>query len=86
MAIKALGTWTEKNANLSRTIKAYMKMTETDREKIVKKAHISLPTFYKHLHDPDKMTIGEFRAYIDTLKIPKENILDALYLDKEILK
>lgn len=78
-----LGTWTEKNIILSRVIKAYMKMTETDREKIVKKAHISLPTFYKHLKDPDKMTIGEFRVYINTLKIPKEDILNALYLDKE---
>ena len=49
----------------------------------MKKAHISLPTFYVHLRDPDKITLGEFRAYINTLKIPKEDILDALYLEKE---
>lgn len=83
MGKTTLGTWTEKNINLSRVIRSYMERTGTNREKIVAKAHISLPTFYVHLRDPDKITLGEFRAYINTLKIPKEDILNALYLDKE---
>lgn len=78
-----LGIWTEKNVSLSRSIKACMERTGIKREKLVIKARISMPTFYKHLNDPDKITLGELRAYIDTLKMPKEDILDALYLDKE---
>lgn len=78
-----IGIWTEKNANLSRAIRACMERTGIGREKIVAKAHISAPTFYVHLRDPDKMTLGELRAYVNTLKMPKEDILDALYLDKE---
>ena len=83
MGKSTLGIWTEKNISLSRAIKACMERTGINREKIVKKARISLPTFYVHLRDPDKMTLGEFRAYINTLKIPKEDVLDALYLEKE---
>lgn len=82
MGKATLGIWTEKNTNLSRVIRACMERTGTNREKIVAKARISLPTFYVHLRDPDKITLGELRAYISTLEIPKEDILDALYLDK----
>lgn len=82
MGKTVLGIWTEKNINLSRTIKSCMVRTGENREKLVAKAHISLPTFYAHLRDPDKITLGELRAYINNLEIPKEDILDALYLDK----
>ena len=82
MGKTVLGIWTEKNINLSRTIKSYMVRMGINREKLVAKAHISIPTFYAHLRDPDKITLGELRAYIDNLGIPKEDILDALYLDK----
>ena len=78
-----LGIWTEKNEKLSRIIKARMTMEGISREKIVAKAHISLPTFYVHLKNPDKITFGELRTYINTLNIPKEDIIDALYLDKK---
>lgn len=82
MGKTVLGIWTEKNINLSRAIRACIERTGLSREKLVAKAHISLPTFYKHLKDPEKITLGELRAYIDMLNMPKEDILDALYLDK----
>ncbi len=82
----SLGIWTDKNISLSRSIRSCMERTGTNREKLVAKARISMPTFYKHLRDPDKITLGELRAYIKTLEIPKEDILDALYLDKGAAK
>lgn len=75
-----LGTWTEKNKNLSRVIRACMERTGTKKDKMILKANISTPTFYAHMREPDKITLGELRAYINTLAIPREDILDALYL------
>lgn len=79
---RALGIWTDKNTKLSREIRACMERTGTGRDKIAAKAHISLTTFYVHLRNPDKITLGELRTYINTLEMPREGILDALYLDK----
>lgn len=78
-----LGIWTEKNISLSRTIKACMQRTGVKKDKLILKAMISTPTFYTHLKDPEKITIRELRAYITELNIPKEDILDALYLKED---
>lgn len=77
-----LGKYMEKDINFSRAIKSCVARTGTDINKLASKARISRSTYFKHLRDPERITVGELRAYIQTLKIPKEDILEALYLDE----
>lgn len=76
-----LGQYAEKDINFSRAIKSCVARTGTDLDKLVNKARISRSTYFKHLRAPERITVGELRAYIQALKIPKEDILAALYLD-----
>lgn len=77
----ALGQYAEKDINFSRAIKSCVTRTGTDLDKLVNKARISRSTYFKHMRAPERITVGELRTYIQTLKIPKEDILAALYLD-----
>lgn len=79
----ALGQYAEKDINFSRAIKACVTRTGTDIDKLVKKSRISRSTYFNHMREPERITVGELRMYIQTLKIPKEDVLNALYLDKE---
>ena len=83
MAKVILGRYTEKNINFARAVKACVQRTGAEIDKLVAAADISRGTYYKHLREPDLITVGELRAYIKMLNIPKEDVISALYLDKE---
>lgn len=78
-----IGQYTEKDINFSRAIKSCVTRTGTDIDKLVNKARICRTTYFNHLRNPEQITVGELRAYIELLKIPKEDILAALYLEKD---
>ena len=83
MAKAILGRYTEKNINFARAIKACVQRTGAEIDRLTAAADISRGTYYKHLREPDLITVGELRAYIKMLNIPKEDVISALYLDKE---
>lgn len=76
-----LGQYTEKDINFSRAIKSCVTRTGTDIDKLVKRARICRTTYFNHMREPAQITVGELRAYIQMLKIPKEDVIEALYLD-----
>lgn len=78
---KTLGQYTDKNVDFARAIRACKERTGTELDKLIKLADISRNTYFVHLREPERMTVGELRVYIHTLKIPKEDIIAALYLD-----
>lgn len=78
-----IGIWTDKNERLTNAVKACMKRTSVNRHRISSKACISVETFHKHMNDPEKITLRELRAYANELKMPVEDILDAIYLKEE---
>lgn len=77
----ALGQYAEKDVNFSRAIKSCVTRTGTDIDKLVNKARICRTTYFNHMREPEQITVGELRAYIQMLNIPKEDVLAALYLD-----
>lgn len=77
----ALGQYTDKNINFARVIRACKERTGTDIDKLIKLAAISRNTYFVHLREPERMTLGELRVYIRTLNIPKEDVIAALYLE-----
>lgn len=79
----ALGQYAEKDINFSRAIKSCVTRTGTDIDKLVKRARICRTTYFNHMREPAQITVGELRAYIQMLKIPKEDVLAALYLEKD---
>lgn len=83
MAKVNLGRYAEKNINFARAIKGCVQRAGAEIDKLVATADISRCTYYKHLREPDLITIGELRAYIRMLNIPKEDVISALYLDKK---
>lgn len=83
MAVKALGKWTEKDRRLSDVIEGYMKMARVSATSLSKRMGKCFSTHYNHMKEPEKMTIGELRIYIDVLKLPEEEVLDALYLHRK---
>lgn len=83
MAVKALGKWAEKDRRLSGVIEGYMKMARISATNLSKRTGKCFSTHYNRLKEPEKMTIEELRIYIDVLKLPEEEILDALYLHRE---
>lgn len=83
MAKVVLGRYTEKDINFARAIKACVQRAGAEIDKLVAAAHISRCTYYTHLRKPEQITVGELRAYIRELDIPKEDIIAALYLDQE---
>lgn len=83
MALKALGKWAEKDLRFSGIIEGYMKIGRVSATNISKRTGKCLKTHYNRLDEPEKMTIEELRIYIDVLKIPEEEVLDALYLHRE---
>ncbi len=80
---KALGLYTEKDINFSRAIEACMKRSGKTAKELACKAHICLRSHYNRLERPGEMTVNELRVYIREARIPAEDILDALYLDKK---
>lgn len=82
MAVKALGRWTEKDDKFACVIRFYMDIGKIDWKTIVKKTNIKQSTHFKRLREPESMTIRELREYINTLKIPEDDVLDALYLNR----
>lgn len=83
MAKVVLGRYTEKDINFARAIKACVLRAGAEINKLAAAAHVSRNTYYAHLRKPEQITVGELRAYIKELNIPKEDILAALYLDQE---
>lgn len=81
MPKKFIGRYTEKDINFARAIRACVERTGTEVIKLIAVADVSRCTFYNHLREPERITVGELRAYIRTLKIPKEDIISALYLE-----
>lgn len=81
MAKVMLGRYAEKNTNFARAIKACVQQAGAEIDKLVAAADISRCTYYNHLRKPDLITIGELRAYIRMLNIPREDVISALYLD-----
>lgn len=83
MAKAVLGRYAQKDVSFSRAIEACMKRKGLTGTTIAPKIHISFSAHYKKLKNPESFTLGELRAYIRTLDIPEEDVLDALYLDRK---
>ena len=77
----AIGQYTDKNIKFARAIRACKERTGTEINKLIKLAGLSRNTYFVHLREPERMTLGELRVYIRTLKIPKEDVIAALYLE-----
>lgn len=77
----AIGQYAKQDERLSKVIKTQMIDTDTSMDKLVKKVQISQSTYFNHINHPEKMSIKYLRRYIRALRIPKEDIIDALYLD-----
>lgn len=80
---KALGLYTQKDINFKRAIEACMKRSGKSAKELACKAHICLRSHYNRMERPGEMTVNELRVYIREARIPAEDILDALYLDKK---
>ena len=77
--VKSLGMYGEKNKIFFDVVEACMKLTRTDYKKLMEKSNRSPSVFYKRKNEPEKMTVSELRAFIRTLKIPEEEVLNFLY-------
>lgn len=75
-----LGEWTEKDRQLSRNLKSCLIRSGKKEADVARKAGNTLPTIYNHYRQPGNITIRELRAFIQVADVPKEDILDALYL------
>lgn len=83
MGKAVLGRYAEKDNKLACVIKFRMNLEKIDRKKLVKRIGIVERTHYNRLNNPESMTVRELREYINCLKIPEEDVLDALYLHRE---
>lgn len=79
MAKVTLGRWTDKNESFSRKIKASRIEEGVGIDILAKKAGIKRTTYFRHLRDPEQITLRELRAYCNTLKIPAESLVSAVY-------
>lgn len=79
MAKVTLGKWTDKNESFSRKIKASRIEEGIGIDILAKKAGIKRTTYFSHLRNPEQITLGELRAYCNTLKIPAESLVSAVY-------
>ena len=77
--VKALGLYGEKNKRFFDVVEAGMKMSRTDYKKLMEKSQRSPATYYKRKREPESMTVSELRAFIRTLGISEEEVLDFLY-------
>ena len=46
---------------------------------LAKKAGIKKSTYFSHVRNPERITLMELRAYCNTLKIPAESLISAVY-------
>ena len=83
MGKKVLGQYAEKDARLSDVISSFMRLIGINYKNMSKKMGRSFSTHYNRMKNLESMTIGEFRTYINVLKLPEEEVLDALYLRRE---
>lgn len=81
--IKPSGHYAEQDINFSRAIEACMKRSGKTAKELACKAHICLRSHYNRLERPGEMTVNELRVYIREARIPPEDILDALYLNRK---
>ncbi|MDE7198803.1 MAG: helix-turn-helix domain-containing protein [Lachnospiraceae bacterium] len=79
MAKVTLGKWTDKNESFSRKIRANRIEEGVGIDILAKKAGIKRSTYFSHLRDPEQITLRELRAYCNTLRIPAESLLSAVY-------
>lgn len=83
MAKAILGRYTKKDTDFAAAIEGWVKRARADIDKLAAMAGISRSTYYVHLRKPERITVGELRVYIRMLNIPEEDIIAALYLEKE---
>lgn len=79
--VAALGRYAEKDNKFACVIRFRMGVEKVDWKKLIKKVGVSQTTHFKRLKEPESMTVRELREYINALKISKEDVIDALYLD-----
>lgn len=81
--VATLGRYADKDNKFACVIKFRMGIEKMDRQKLIKKVGIAERTHYSRINNPETMTIRELREYINALKIPEEDVLDALYLNHD---
>ena len=72
----------EQRRFLGRVIKSNMERYGISCEKLMKRAGISKSTHFKRVREPDSMTLGELKVYIQMLKISDGDLLYALKGEK----
>ena len=84
--VRALGVHTERNIMFARVIESCMKRQGMDYRAVTKAVGISTKTHYNRLDNPEGMKLSELRGYIKACKIPPEDVLSALYDEKDLEK
>lgn len=79
MAKVAFGAWTDKNESFTRKIRANRIEEGVGIDILAKKAGIERSTYFSHVRDPERITLRELRVYCNTLKIPAESLISAVY-------
>ena len=79
MAKVTLGTWTDKNEKFTKKIRAKRIEEGVEIYSLAKKVWIEKATYFSHVRNPEKITLRELRAYCNTLKIPAESLISAVY-------
>ena len=74
-----IGLYTEKDREFIRVIEGCTKRKGKCPKDLMSKAHISSSTYYSRMKNPEDLTIGELRAFISTVDIPEEDMLNVLY-------
>lgn len=72
----------EQRRFLGRVIKSNMERYGISCEKLMKRAGISKSTHFRRVREPDSMTLGELKVYIQMLKISDSDLLYALKGEK----
>lgn len=79
MAKVKLGAWTDKNEKFTKKIRAKRIEEGVEIDILAKKAGIEKSTYFSHVRNPERITLRELRVYCNTLKIPAESLISAVY-------
>ena len=62
----------EKDTELQELIEKYLKLRGQNKTWLIKVTGIHEQTFYKAMRRPELLRVSQFRAIVDTLRIPHE--------------
>ncbi|MDE5965862.1 MAG: hypothetical protein K2G89_03425 [Lachnospiraceae bacterium] len=76
-----LGQWTQKDEQFTRILKAELGKKGKDYKNLMRRTGRSQSNIHRKYREPDRITVGDLRGFIQEAGLSREDVCDFLFND-----